>query len=80
MSPTNVEILLASTRTKFWQEDLEFLIGQRKNPQLGRMEGIDFAEQQRQRRGQKRRELRQKKMNISKDNHIQLDSSSDFAE
>ena len=44
------------------------------------MEGIDFAEQQRQRRGQKRRELRQKKMNISKDNHIQLDSSSDFAE
>ena len=54
----NTNTILAG---RFWD-----LIGQRKYPQLGRMEGFDFAEQQTQRRGQRRMELRQKKWKSQK--------------
>ena len=53
-SPSNVETLLGSSRTTYWKEDLAFLIGQRKYPQIGRMEGVDGYEQLRQQRKESR--------------------------
>jgi hypothetical protein len=54
LAPSNIEHLLRSSRLPTWREDFDFLQGQRKIPQEGRMAGIDNSSIQREKNRIKR--------------------------
>lgn len=59
LSPSDVENQLKALRTNNWQEDLEFLAGQRQYPQTGTMYGLDRKEQERASSRQRRMNRKQ---------------------
>ena len=59
LSPSDVENQLKALRTNNWQEDLEFLAGQRQYPQTGKMFGLDGKEQERASSRQRRMNRKQ---------------------
>ena len=71
LSPSNVEEILKKTRNPNWQEDIQFLKGQREFPQVGIMAGVDGNTVRRE----KRRRARSRQTNS--DHQLHGSSSTD---
>ena len=54
LSPSNVEEILKKTRNPNWQEDIQFLKGQREFPQVGIMAGVNGNTVRREKRSRAR--------------------------
>lgn len=82
LSPFNIEEELTNSRTPKWQEDIEFLKGQRKFPQVGVMAGVDSnsARREKSRRARSRKTNTENQMDgsstASAESEISIDSSS----